>query len=295
MAAWWAFYLAGCFGKLMLSINMNFKLIAPLSLLIWLSFFTARVYACTLIDTPKAKYETVKLEIERLKRQRTIQIYLPKSYAVAHKKFPVIYLQDGQNIFIKDAINTDNWFVDSLVNLMPPEKQCIIVAIHSGISRVRMQEYNPYMGLNDGAIYAAYVAKRIKPYIDSNYRTRPDAKYSAIAGSSMGGLIAMYIAAKYSDKFGVAGIFSPAFWYAPAVFDDVTKQPINPKSKFFFACGDAEGNERQYMGRMDSILLRKNFNIKNVPAPLLIKDGKHDEKQWRVAFEAFYNWFTAKL
>jgi predicted alpha/beta superfamily hydrolase len=274
---------------------MNFKLAAPLSLVILVNCFAARLYARPLIDTPKAKYETVKLEIERLKRQRTIQIYLPKSYSVAHKKYPVIYLQDGQNIFIKDAISTDNWFVDSLINLMPAERQCIVVAIHSGISRVRMQEYNPYINLNDGAIYAAYVAKRIKPYIDSNYRTRPEAKYSVIAGSSMGGLIAMYIAAKYSNTFGIAGIFSPAFWYAPGVFDDMAKQPINSRSKFFFAYGDAEGNESDYVNRMDSILLRKRFSLKSVPTPLLIKGGKHDEQQWRIAFEAFYNWFTEKL
>jgi predicted alpha/beta superfamily hydrolase len=274
---------------------MNFRLVAMLAFVIVFELFAARLYARPLTDTPKVKYETVKLEIERLKRQRTIQIYLPKNYKLSHKKYPVIYLQDGQNVFSKDAIGADNWFADSLVNLMPPDKQCIIVAIHSGISSVRMQEYNPYMGLSDGAIYAAYVAKRIKPYIDTSYRTKTDARHSAVVGSSMGGLITMYLAAKYSNVFGVAGVFSPAFWYAPAVYDDMAKQAINPRSKFFFACGDAEGNEASYVNRMDSILLRKKFNTQNVPTPLVIKGGKHDEKQWRIDFEAFYKWFVESL
>ncbi|MDB5004193.1 MAG: hypothetical protein JWQ34_2418 [Mucilaginibacter sp.] len=260
-------------------------------------FITRVLLSSTIIyaqqpDTATARYEAAKLEIPQLKRLRTIRIYLPKSYTTSHKKYPVIYMQDGQSAFSKGAKDGDNWYADSLVNLMPADKQCIIVAIHSGNNSNRMNEYNPYLINNEGAIYAHYVAKIVKPYIDSNYRTKKDPKYSVVVGSSMGGLITLYIAARYSNIFGVAGVFSPAFWYSAGAFDAIVKQPISLKSKFFFACGDAEGNEIAYVNRMDTILLHKKFVIKNVPAPLVIKGGKHDEKQWRIAFEAFYRWFT---
>ncbi|WP_214070178.1 alpha/beta hydrolase-fold protein [Mucilaginibacter sp. dw_454] len=266
---------------------MKFKLLGLLILLISLADC---LYAGVAADTPR--YDIVKLEIKRLKRQRTLHIYFPPSYWNTRKKFPVIYVQDGQTTFIKDAYNNnESWYADSLVNLMPTNKQCIIVAIQSGINSVRMQEYNPYTGTSDAAIYAAYVAKDVKTYIDTTFRTLQDAKHTAVVGSSMGGLISMYIAAKYSDIFGVAGIFSPAFWYAEPVYDDMTKQAINPKSKFFFAYGDDEGNEADYVNRMVTLLNNKKIGPKNIPAPLVTK-GKHDEKQWRLDFEAFYRWFS---
>jgi predicted alpha/beta superfamily hydrolase len=266
---------------------MKFKLTGILILLVSLA---DHLYAGIAVDTPR--YDIVKLEIKRLKRQRTIHIYFPPSYWNTRKKFPVIYMQDGQTAFIKDAYNNESLFADSLVNLMPTDKQAIIVAIQSGINSVRMQEYNPYVGSNDAAIYAAYVAKDVKTYIDTTFRTLKDAKHTAIVGSSMGGLISTYIAAKYSDVFGVAGIFSPTYWYAQAVYDDIAKQSINPKSKFFFAYGDAEANENEYVNKMAVILQRKKIGRKNIPAPFVVKGGKDNERQWRVDFEAFYRWFA---
>lgn len=266
---------------------MKFRLLGILILLLSLS---DNLYAGIAADTPR--YDIVKLEIKRLKRQRTIRIYLPPSYSGTHKKFPVIYVQDGQTAFIKDAYNNESWYADSLINLMPPEKQCIIVAIQSGISSVRMQEYNPYVGSSDAAIYAAYVAKDVKTYIDTTFRTFKDAKHTAIVGSSMGGLISTYIAAKYSDVFGVAGIFSPTYWYAQAVYDDMARQAINPKSKFFFAYGDAEPDENEYVNKMAVILQQKKISPKNIPAPFVVKGGKDNEQQWRIDFEAFYRWFA---
>lgn len=266
---------------------MKFRLIFILFLTLSLA---DQLYAQVKADTPF--YDVVKLEIKRLKRQRTLHIYLPPSYWAARKKFPVIYMQDGQTSFIKGAYNNESWYADSLVNLMSPNKQCIIVAIQSGISSVRMQEYNPYAGSEDAAIYAAFVTKDVKTYIDTTFRTLSDAKHTAIVGSSMGGLISTYMAAKYSDIFGVAGLFSPAYWYAQPVYDDIAKQNINPKSKFFFAYGDAESNENEYVNQMINLLLQKKISRKNIPTPFVVKDGRNNEKQWRIDFEAFYRWFA---
>ncbi|TSJ40570.1 alpha/beta hydrolase [Mucilaginibacter corticis] len=266
-----------------------------LSLIFLLVLGQGKVSAQKLVDTAQAKYETSKLVIERLKRQRTLQIYLPKGYSTSSKRYPVIYIQDGQDAYIKDALDGDKWYADSLVNLMAEERQCILVAVYAGSGSTRTNEYNPYLGNSDGAIYASYLAKVVKPYIDANYHTKDDAKYTAIVGSAAGGIIATYTTAKYSDVFGVAGIFSPAYKESPGIFDDMTKQAINSKSRFFLAYGDVEDNEAADVNRMSNILRHKKMSSKNTPTPLVIKSAKADQKQWRTDFEAFYNWFIDKL
>ncbi|MDB5155685.1 MAG: hypothetical protein JWR50_392 [Mucilaginibacter sp.] len=274
---------------------MKLKRIVIIPVIFLFILLPGSVSAQKLADTTQPKYETTKLVIERLKRQRTLQIYLPKSYSTSSKKYPVIYIQDGQDAFIKDALDADKWYADSLVNLMPEERQCILVAIYAGFGGSHINEYNPYLGNSDGAIYASYLAKVVKPYIDANYRTKTDAKYTAIVGSSTGGIITTYAAAKYSDVFGIAGIFSPAYKLAPAIFDDMTKQAINSRSGFFLAYGDAEDNEADEVNRMSTVLRHKKLSSKNIPAPLVIKGAKAGQKQWRVDFEAFYNWFINRL
>jgi len=269
---------------------MKFRL---LGILILLTLLAGQVSAQVFIDTPR--FDKVKLEIKRLARQRTLHIYFPPSYWNTRKKFPVIYMQDGQTVYKEGVEGNESLYADSLVNLMPTDKQCIIVAIQSGINSARMQEYNPYIGSNDAAIYAAYVVKDVKTYMDTTFRTLKDAKHTAVVGSSMGALISTYIAAKYSNIVGAAGIFSPTYWYAPAVYDDMAKQAINSKSRFFFACGDAENNELDYINRMTALLRQKKIPAKNIPTPMLVKGAKANEQQWRIDFEAFYRWFVGEL
>jgi len=81
----------------------------------------------------------------------------------------------------------------------------------------------------------------LKPYIDKNYRTLADKQNTFIAGSSMGGLISMYAVLKYPKVFGGAGVFSPAFWIGPKIFDDIMKKGIAVNSKIYFYCGGQEG------------------------------------------------------
>lgn len=228
----------------------------------------------------------------QLGRERTIRIYLPAGYATSNKKYPVLYMHDGQNIFTGNTSFAGSWLVDSTAKTFPVNKQAIIVGIDNS-GKYRMAEYNAYeskYAKPEGDAYADFIVKTLKPYIDSVYRTKKEAKHTAIAGSSMGGLISMYAAVKYPDVFGTAGVFSPSFWIAPQLYKLVEDTKMNTKQKYFLSCGDKEEDEVDYVNKMDSILIKKGFKLKNVPAPLVIKGGKHNEAQWKASFKTFYAW-----
>ena len=236
-----------------------------------------------------------KINMPQLGRERTIRVYLPAGYAASKRKYPVIYMHDGQNLFTGNTSFAGSWLVDSTLKTFPTDKQAIVAGIDNS-GQYRMAEYNAYTSKYatkpDGDAYLAFIVNTLKPHIDSLYRTKKDAKHTAIAGSSMGGLISMYAAVKYPDVFGVAGVFSPSFWIAPQMYPLTTNSKLNRKQRYFLACGDQEGDEADYVNKMDSVLTGKGFNRKNVPAPLIMKDAKHNEAQWKVAFKVFYQWFA---
>lgn len=247
-------------------------------------------------DDPIVKLTNFK--IPQLGRERTIRIYLPADYYTSNKKYPVIYMTDGQNIFKSDADIKDTWAVDSILRSLPAEKQCIVVGIdHAGKDRIT--EYDPYnstYGKGDGLAYTHFLVETLKPYIDAHYRTKKDAKHNAIAGSSMGSLLAMYAAVNYPDSFGNAGIFSPAFWIGKQIYNDVQLTPISKRSGYYLTCGDDESkSELSDVNQMDSLLHVKKYSLKQVPATKVNTGAKHNEKQWREAFPAFYQWVSGRF
>ncbi|MGZ3755084.1 MAG: alpha/beta hydrolase [Mucilaginibacter sp.] len=245
--------------------------------------------------------QIIKLEafaMPQLKRQRTIRVYLPAGYSVSHKTYPVIYMLDGQNLFKRDAAIKSTWGVDSTLAAQALDKQCIVVGVdHAGKDRIT--EYDPYdsqYGKGDGIAFTSFLVETLKPYIDSHYRTKKGARYTAIAGSSMGSLLAMYAIEEYPDVFGSAGLFSPAFWIAPEIYTLAQNKPVNKISGFYLTCGDKESaNMVKQVSRMDSVLMAKNIPAKQLP-PLKINAGSvHNELQWRQAFPPFYTWLTARF
>jgi len=233
----------------------------------------------------------------QLNKHRQVWIYLPKDYSKSKKKYPVIYMQDGQNLFHANPPRPDEWAVDSVLDSMIREgsKEMIIVGIdHAGENRLK--EYNPHdsqYGKGEGKAYASFLAETLKPYIDSNYRTLKNAKNTAIAGSSMGGLISMYTIAKYPKVFGSAGIFSPSFWLAPKIYEDIAENLAGLKdNKLFFVIGDKEGTTMVENTKKVYDMLNPDGRNNNIIL-LEKEDGKHTEWFWHREFVPFYQ-FIAK-
>lgn len=234
-------------------------------------------------------------EIPQLERTRRVWIYLPQHYAQeVNRRYPVLYMQDGQNVFDVATAFAGEWGVDEYLNSLPPDQQCIVVAVDNGDNN-RMLEYNPFdnkqFGKAEGKKYAAFLASTLKPYVDAHYRTRPEARYTAVAGSSMGGLISHYTAVTFADRFAWAGVFSPSFWIAPDIYT-VTEKAIERNhlkaSGFYFYGGQKEGDGLEQRVQQMETLLESSADVKT--AMSLNPEGTHQEQYWREAFGPFYQW-----
>jgi predicted alpha/beta superfamily hydrolase len=250
-------------------------------------------------DKPKPNTATAQVKIidtafaiPQLNRTRRIWLYLPKSYAASHKNYPVLYMQDGQNLFNEQTAPFGEWGVDEALDSLQAKtgKECIVVGIDNGDDK-RMTEYNPYdqakFGKGEGNQYVQFIAETLKPFIDKQYRTIKDPAHTFIAGSSMGGLISIYAVIKYPNVFGGAGVFSPAFWTAPSIYDDAVKATLPGRAyQFYFYAGGQEGGLMvPDMDKMVSIIESKgSYHTRRVMAPL----GKHNEPTWRKEFPDFY-------
>lgn len=238
--------------------------------------------------------------IPQLNRYRRVWIYLPDGYENSKKKYPVLYMQDGQNVFEDSSSFSGEWGVDEALDTLGVKfKECIVVGIDNGSDK-RLNEYSPYdFSLNgiaannrsnkgEGGLYVDFLAKTLKPFIDKKYRTLKDRKNTFIAGSSMGGLISMYAVLKYPKKFGGAGVFSPAFWVAPEIFDDIKTKGKKAKSKIYFYAGDEES---ETMVPMTIRAFNEMHRVaKSVMAIVIRSEGKHNEQRWRKEFPLFYEW-----
>jgi predicted alpha/beta superfamily hydrolase len=231
-------------------------------------------------------------DIPQLGRQRRVWIYLPPDYGKSKRKYPVIYMHDGQNLFDEYTSGYGEWGIDEIMDKMPDAQESIIVGVDHG-GDYRITEYDPYdskYGKGRGMDYVDFLAKTLKPYIDEHYRTKKDAKHTTIAGSSMGGLISMYAVLKYPDIFGTGGIFSPAFWIAPPIYDFAQQQPLPVGTRFYFVCGDSEGpGVIENMQKMANIIQAKGISENNITT-VIMQGERHNEKQWNKDFPAFYNW-----
>ncbi len=234
-------------------------------------------------------------------RGRRVWLYLPPGYAGSRqKRYPVLYLQDGQNVFDEATSFSGEWGVDETLNQLATQDRhsagCIVVAVDNGGAR-RLDEYSPWANAEykkggEGEQYTNFLALTLKPYIDAHYRTLPDAAHTAIAGSSMGGLIALYAGLKYPKVFGRVGVFSPAIWFAKDSLLGYERrhQPAPLSSRFYFVAGPAESETMVPLmtEARDALLAR------GVPAAnLMLKapaDGKHAEWFWRREFGPAYRW-----
>jgi predicted alpha/beta superfamily hydrolase/peptidoglycan/xylan/chitin deacetylase (PgdA/CDA1 family) len=149
---------------------------------------------------------------EGLSAPRDVVVWLPPSYSKKpDKRYPVLYMHDGQNILDPATSFTQiDWRVDevadSLINAGAIEEP-IIVGIYNNGPRRRPE----YSDTKEGHAYIDFVTKRLKPMIDSTYRTIPDAAHTAVMGSSMGGLISLLFAWWQPETFSMAGCMSSAF------------------------------------------------------------------------------------
>jgi predicted alpha/beta superfamily hydrolase len=231
----------------------------------------------------------------QLNRHRRVWIYLPENYCNNKQKYPVLYMNDGQNIFSTATSYAGEWGVDEALDSLSKHLQpCIVVAIDNG-SEKRMSEYAPYdfklssgqLIKAEGKAYTDFVANTLKPFIDKQYRSKKTAAHTFIGGSSFGALISLYTLLQYPKKFGGAAIFSPSFWAAPQLKDDIMKTGSQLKAKVYFYAGKQE-SEDMIPNMLSMLEVMNKFSKAKITT--VIRDGKHNEAAWKKEFPLFYKW-----
>src|SRR5213075_2601036 len=190
--------------------NRFLKLSSDTSLHLNIEEWAERVVKKTRVKTASKNVKIIDTAflIPQLKRTRRVWIYLPPGYATTQRKYPVLYMHDGQNVFDDATSFAGEWGVDETLDSISTQKrEIIVVAIDHGGPK-RINEYCPYdmerYGKGEGDQYVDFLVNTLKPFIDKNYRTVKDKSGTFIAGSSMGGIISMYAVLKYPKVFGGA-------------------------------------------------------------------------------------------
>ena len=252
--------------------------------------------------SPQVRVLAASFVMPQLGRRRRVWVYLPADYAKnPARRYPVLYLHDGQNVFDSATSFGGEWGVDETLDRLRAAGQdatgAIVVAVDNG-NEFRSDEYIPWRSAalagqphqgGQGGEYVDFLALTLKPYVDARYRTRPDAAHTGVAGSSLGGLISVYAALKYPRVFGRVGAFSPAFWVCNDSLQAFAKtHPAAPSARFYFVCGPRESETMLPL----MAAWRDELRAEGVPAASLAfrapADGQHREWFWRREFPAAY-------
>lgn len=245
-------------------------------------------------STASAQVSTFSIVSPELQTTKKIWLYLPKNYKASKKKYSVIYMPDAQNLFDAKTSYSGEWNIDEKLDSL--SAQVIVVGIEHGNEK-RLEELTPYphekYGGGKANQYLDFIVNTLKPSIDKKYRTKTDKTHTLIIGSSLGGLTAFYATLKYPEVFGKAGVFSPAFWINRKDIIALTEQNQKIKAKYYFLCGDKEGDDDSMvkdLNTMENIINTKRCSCKHLNKKIIIKGGQHNEKLWRDGFVKALLW-----
>lgn len=227
----------------------------------------------------------------QLHNERDILVYLPPSYYTSEKRYPVLYMQDGQNLFDHATSFAGEWGVDEAMEQLAREEglEGIVVGIPN-MGAQRLNEYSPFvdptLGGGSGNQYVGFMANTLKPLIDHHFRTIPHRRATGVIGSSMGGLISLYAFFRREDVFGFAGVMSPSLWFARGAIYSYVENASYLPGKIYLDAGTRElggsstrlhkrAESRRYYAsvrRLKRILVRKGYRP--------IHDLLHVEERW---------------
>jgi len=247
---------------------------------------------------PKIEILTEDFKIPKLIKTRRIAALLPHDYHETDKRYPVLYLQDGQNLF-DDYAPFGSWGVDKKLALMKEQGfgDIIVVAIDHA-EKDRITEFTPsyrtQLGAGSGKKYLRVLADRLKPYVDEHFRTLPGRENTGIGGSSMGGLISIYAGLIYPEVYGKLMIFSPSLWVSPNIPFRVMNLNDPQDMDIYIYAGEGESenmvpNIHRFMQAAEE-QGDASFNFELSLDP----DGAHNEARWGQEFPRAAEWLFFK-
>jgi predicted alpha/beta superfamily hydrolase len=221
----------------------------------------------------------------QLGNERDIDVFLPASYARTRRRYPVVYMQDGQNLADADRAFAGTWNLPgALVDLSSRGIEAIVVGVPN-MGEARVREYSPFHdsrhGGSEGDAYLAYLERTVKPLVDRRFRTRPERESTVIFGSSMGALISLYAFFRAPDTFGRVGAMSPSLWFGERALTDFIERDGAPSGRIYLDAGTDEGHSTlRDAAHLAEVLKRKGYRRGE---SLLFREdrgGRHEESHW---------------
>jgi predicted alpha/beta superfamily hydrolase len=224
---------------------------------------------------------------------RDVTVYLPPGYDDnPDHQYPVLYLHDGQNLFDPRTsfIPGRTWQVadtaDTAITSGGVEPLIVVGVANTG--ERRLAEYTPTrdwkMGGGEAHKYGELLVEDLLPFISSLYRVRPGAENAGLGGSSLGGLVTLYLGLKYPGIFGKLAVMSPSVWWNhKAIIGYVNESApgLGRRPRIWLDVGDAEG--RRTLADTDLLDRRLQANGWRTGTDLVyerVPGGTHDEAAW---------------
>ena len=233
-----------------------------------------------------------------LNNDRNVIVYLPPGYDTNKRRhYSVFYMHDGQNLFdgATSFIPGQEWRVDetaeALIKAGKIEPLIIVGIYNTGAERVN--EYTAaqdpkYKAGGKGDLYGRFMVEELKPFIDKTYRTKSDAQHTGMGGSSLGGLISIYLGLKYPKVFTRVAVVSPAVWWADNHIVHFTEnQSRRPSLRIWLDIGTKEGRDAPEAQRtvegarlLRTTLTRKGWKEEKDLKYFEAEGAEHNEKAW---------------
>lgn len=226
-----------------------------------------------------------------LGNQRTLIVYLPPGYDYEpERRYPVLYLHDGQNVFDSaTAFMGQEWQVDETAQALI-EAGRLAPLIMVGIYNTGEQRIHEYTQTHDGrkhaggqaGLYGRFLVEEIKPFIDMRYRTLREPQHTGLGGSSLGGLVTLHLGLRYPQYFGKLMVMSPSVWWDRGVIlREVEWLPAKPSTHIWLDMGTKEGHILLEQARMlRDRLLAKGWRLKADLRYHEARGARHTESAW---------------
>ena len=232
--------------------------------------------------------------------RRTVRVALPPSYREGSRRYPVMYLHDGQNVFADGSAEIGKtWAADAAAHRLAVEGlEVVLVAIDHGDAQ-RINEYSPWheprFGEGGrGAAYSRFVMETAKPLVEAEFRVETSGPMVAMGGSSLGGLLALFTALTTEGTVGFCAALSPAVWYGNRGILDVAKGADCGNLRCYLDIGSKE-SEKDEDNRIDIdnvVAMERALKACGADSAFVLEPGaNHSEAAWRRRFPAALAWF----